>query len=134
MPVFGKDHAQKWSWSGMTMRRKVIALQRVITRAEQRMGRRVRDEASGRDSNEARTLEMMLDYAIVEGAALRLPLFVLLLRAAQLELTAGLAGRGGPGRRRIETKLRDCLGAYGVDSFGAPGERPQGSPNIVQDW
>jgi hypothetical protein len=88
---------------------------------------------SGRDSNEARTLEMMLDYAIVEGAALRLPLFVLLLRAAQVELTAGLAAPG-PGCRRIETKLRDCLAAYGVDSVGAPGERPQGSMDLVQEW
>lgn len=88
---------------------------------------------AGRDSNEARTLEMMLDYAIVEGAALRLPLFVLLLRAAQVELTAGLATPGRPGCRRIETKLRDCLAAYGVESIGAPGERPQGS-NLVQEW
>jgi hypothetical protein len=97
------------------------------------MGRRARDLGVGRDSNEARTLEMMLDYAIVEGAALRLPLFVLLLRAAQLELTAGIAGRPGPGCRRIETKIRDCLAACGVDSVGAPGERPQGSMDAVQD-
>jgi len=98
------------------------------------MGRRGKDAGFGRDSNEARTLEMMLDYAIIEGAALRLPLFVLLLRAAQLELTAGIARRGGPGCRRIETKIRDCLAAYGVDSGGAPGERPQGSMDVVQDW
>ena len=31
-------------------------------------------------------LETMLDYAIVEGAELRLPLFVLLLRLARLAL------------------------------------------------
>ena len=77
---------------------------------------------------------MMLDYAIVEGAALRLPLFVLLLRAAQLELTAGIAARGGPGCRRIETKIRDCLAACGVESVDATGERPQGSMDLVQDW
>jgi hypothetical protein len=98
------------------------------------MGRRAKDAGFGRDSNEARTLEMMLDYAIVEGAALRLPLFVLLLRAAQLELTAGIAGRGGPGCRRIETKIRDCLAAYGVESVGDPDARPHGSMDLVQDW
>jgi len=98
------------------------------------MGRRVKDAASGGDSNEVRTLEMMLDYAIVEGAALRLPSFVLLLRAAQLELTGGIAERGGPGCRRIETKIRDCLAACGVDSVGSPGERPRGSTDLVQDW
>jgi hypothetical protein len=98
------------------------------------MGRRAKDAGFDRDSNEARTLEMMLDYAIVEGAALRLPLFVLLLRAAQLELKAGVAARGGPGCRRIETKIRDCLAAYGVESIDAPGERPQGAMDLVQDW
>ena len=98
------------------------------------MGRRARDIGPGRDSEEARTLEMMLDYAIIEGAALRLPLFVLLLRAAQLELTAGMARRDGPGCRRIETKIRDCLAAYGVESVGDPGERPQGAMDLVQDW
>ena len=97
------------------------------------MARRVKDAGSGRESNEVRTLEMMLDYAIVEGAVLRLPLFVLLLRAAQLELAAAIARRGGPGCRRIETKIRDCLAAYGVDSFDAPGERPQASMDLVQD-
>jgi hypothetical protein len=100
------------------------------------MGRRARDtgSGSGRDSHEVRTLEMMLDYAIVEGAALRLPLFVLLLRAAQLELTAGIAAHGGPGCRRIETKIRDCLAACGVDSGGDPDEGPHGSMDLVQDW
>ena len=97
------------------------------------MGRRARDVESDRDSHEVRSLEMMLDYAIVEGATLRLPLFVLLLRAAQVELTEGIAARGGPGRRRIETKIRDCLAAYGVESVGTPGERPQGSMDLVQD-
>ena len=32
------------------------------------------------------TLEMLLDYAITEGTELRLPMFVLLLRMASLEL------------------------------------------------
>jgi hypothetical protein len=35
---------------------------------------------------DVRSLAMMLDYAIIEGAELRLPLFVLLLRAARVEL------------------------------------------------
>jgi hypothetical protein len=98
------------------------------------MGRRVKDAGAGRCSNEVRGLEMMLDYAIIEGAALRLPLFVLLLRAAQLELTEGIAGRSGPGCRRIEMNIRDCLAACGVDSVGTPGEPPQAPPDIVQDW
>ena len=98
------------------------------------MGKRAKDAESGRDSNEVRALEMMLDYAIIEGAALRLPLFVLLLRAAQLELTAGIGARSGPDSRRIETKIRDCLAACGVESGGAPGDRPQGSMDLVQDW
>jgi hypothetical protein len=95
------------------------------------MGKRARDAGSGRDSNEARTLETMLDYAIVEGAAMRLPLFVLLLRAAQLELAAGIGGAAGRGSRRIEKKIRDCLGVYGVESDGPPGERPQRSMDLV---
>jgi hypothetical protein len=60
-------------------------------------------------------------------------LFVLLLRAAQLELKAGIATHRGPNCRRIETKIRDCLAAYGVDSVGAPGERSQGSTDLVQE-
>ena len=42
-------------------------------------------------SNPAATesLRMLLDYAIVEGSQLRLPVFVLLLRMANLELAKG---------------------------------------------
>jgi len=43
-------------------------------------------------AEDIRTLEMMLDYAIVEGAALRLPMFVLLLRAARAELESRISG------------------------------------------
>lgn len=43
-----------------------------------------------------KSLEMLLDYAIVEGAELRLPVFVLLLRMARLELVNG-AGQEAPG-------------------------------------
>lgn len=38
------------------------------------------------------TLEMMLDYAIIEGAELRLPEFVRLLNLARLELTESTEG------------------------------------------
>src|SRR5262249_11403213 len=96
------------------------------------MGRRAKEAGAGRESNEARSLEMMLDYAIVEGAALRLPLFVLLLRAAQLELTGGIEERGGPDGRHIEMKIRDCLAACGVESGGTPGGRPQGAIDRVR--
>ena len=36
-----------------------------------------------------RSLETMLDYAMIEGAQLRLPTFVYLLRAARSELVGG---------------------------------------------
>jgi hypothetical protein len=38
------------------------------------------------DPSAVESLKMMLDYAIVEGAELNLPVFVLLLRMASLEL------------------------------------------------
>jgi hypothetical protein len=66
------------------------------------MSRRVGEEGAGRGVlTDVRALEMMLDYAILEGAELRLPLFVLLLRAARLELMTGAGAgdrRGGTGR------------------------------------
>jgi len=55
---------------------------------------------------DVRSLEMMLDYAIIEGAELRLPLFVLLLRAARLELATGSAAEGGP---RIAADEAACI-------------------------
>lgn len=45
---------------------------------------------SGEDSINA--LATMLDYAIIEGAELRLPVFVFMLRAARLELMNNLNG------------------------------------------
>ena len=69
---------------------------------------------------------MMLDYAILEGAELRLPLFVLLLRAARLELT-------------------NCIDADDPTTIESPprltpphalavlGEMPSGSPSSLQD-
>lgn len=44
-----------------------------------------------------RTIEQMLDYAIVEGAQLRLPLLVYLLRMARLELDRLIAEENGDG-------------------------------------
>jgi hypothetical protein len=48
------------------------------------------------------TLEMMLDFAIIEGAELRLPLFVFLLRMARAELTDAIerGSRGSDSRLR----------------------------------
>jgi hypothetical protein len=40
----------------------------------------------------ATSLKMLLDYAIVEGTQLRLPVFVLLLRMANLELAKSSRG------------------------------------------
>lgn len=42
-----------------------------------------------------RTIEQLLDYAIVEGAEMRLPLLVYLLRMARLELDRILAEEEG---------------------------------------
>ena len=46
----------------------------------------------GKQPTIVRTIEALLDYAIMEGAALRLPMFVFLLRAARLELTKHMKG------------------------------------------
>jgi hypothetical protein len=78
-----------------------------------------RFKAPGRDGDETgiRALETMLDYAIIEGAELRLPLFVLLLRTARLELMTSIGASGGPRDGRVETKITDCLGADAGRSF-----------------
>jgi hypothetical protein len=80
---------------------------------------------------------MMLDYAIIEGAELRLPLFVLLLRTARLELMTSIEAFGGLRERRVETKINDCLGEGADRSLAVPalqqyptdgaGEAPQDS-------
>jgi hypothetical protein len=46
----------------------------------------MRKRSRAPSEREIRTLEAILDYAIIEGAELRLPMFVLLLRAARSEL------------------------------------------------
>jgi hypothetical protein len=44
-------------------------------------------DSSVSSPNAVESLRILLDYAIAEGSALRLPVFVLLLRMANLELT-----------------------------------------------
>jgi hypothetical protein len=53
---------------------------------------------------------MMLDYAIVEGAELNLPVFVLLLRMASLELAKSASGdvylgSSAPSRHHAEERI-----------------------------
>lgn len=43
-------------------------------------------------SKSVSTLQMMLDYAIIEGAELRLPVFVRLINMARLELIESTEG------------------------------------------
>ena len=69
---------------------------------------------------DVRALEMLLDYAMMEGAELRLPLFVLLLRAAQLELMTQAGPGGGLHGGRRKAKIDQCLGAVECRSFVAP--------------
>ncbi len=69
------------------------------------------------------TLEMMLDYAIVAGAELRLPVFVLLLRAARFELMSHF--RAAPD-----------LSGTAASETGAPvmlDARPDGRTPFLQD-
>jgi hypothetical protein len=49
------------------------------------------------------TLEMMLDFAIIEGAELRLPQFVFLLRMARAELTDAIER----GSRRSDSRAQN---------------------------
>ncbi len=71
-----------------------------------------------------RTLEMMLDYAIVEGAALRLPMFVLLLRAARLELVSHVG----------DTAVGDlAAGLNEIGSLVMLGEKPDRHTSSLED-
>ena len=89
-----------------------------------------------------RALEMLLDYAMMEGAALRLPLFVLLLRTAQLELKTQAGSGASLHGRRHKTKIDQYPGAVERRSFAAPvvvrsieaaGDAPHGSQPVIQD-
>ena len=107
------------------------------------MGRRAKAAGGDGDETTIRALETMLDYAIIEGAELRLPLFVLLLRVARLELMTGIGASGGLRDPRVETKITDCLGADAGRSFAmtvpqphrtGPGTQVPGDPTVnMQD-
>jgi hypothetical protein len=94
------------------------------------MGKRAKGSRHGGGATDIRTLEMMLDYAIIEGAELRLPLFVLLLRAARLELMTGLEANGGLRDRRVTSKIKDCFG----DGFGLGGCESITEPVLQPRW
>lgn len=85
---------------------------------------------------------MLLDYAMMEGAALRLPLFVLLLRTAQLELLTQVGSGGGLHERRRKAKIDESLGAVECRSVAEPvlqrciepaGDVLYGSPTVIRD-
>jgi hypothetical protein len=78
------------------------------------------------DAPDIHTLAMMLDYAIIEGAELRLPLFVLLLRAARLELMNCI---GADGAGTIESRPQLTL----PRALAALDEAPASSPVLLQD-
>jgi hypothetical protein len=60
-----------------------------FSRAGDRMRHQVKDDMHEDRAASIRSLETMLDYAMIEGAQLRLPTFVYLLRAARSELVGG---------------------------------------------
>jgi len=99
------------------------------------MGRRAKAAGGDGDETTIRALETMLDYAIIEGAELRLPLFVLLLRVARLELMTGIGASGGLCDPRVETKITDCLGADAGSSFGMSVPQPHRTgPGTQVPW
>ena len=53
-------------------------------------------DSSASSPNAVESLRMLLDYAIAEGSALRLPVLVLLLQMANLELTKSTPGEWCP--------------------------------------
>jgi hypothetical protein len=53
-------------------------------------------DSSISDPSAAESLKMLLDYAIAEGLELNLPVFVVLLRMASLELAKSVRGEGHP--------------------------------------
>ena len=99
------------------------------------MGRRAKAAGGDGDETTIRALETMLDYAIIEGAELRLPLFVLLLRVARLELMTGIGASGGLRDPRVNTKITDCLGADAGSSFGMSVPQPHRTgPGTQVPW
>ncbi len=84
------------------------------------MGTRAKSPATAARGPDIRTLEMLLDYAMMEGAELRLPLFVLLLRTARLELLTKRGIPSGLRGRRHKARIEDCPEAAECPSFAAP--------------
>lgn len=66
------------------------------------------DRTSGDRLETIRSLETLLDYAMIEGAQLKLPMLVYLLRVARVELESRLAADA---------------------QAGSTGERSNGNPN-----
>jgi hypothetical protein len=64
----------------------------------------VEDYMTDKKQAAVKTLEMMLDYAMMEGAELRSPLFVMLLRLARLALLDELEDKRPRGDRMKGSK------------------------------
>ena len=69
-----------------------------FNRAGDRMRHSARSATPEERAANILTLESMLDYAMIEGAELRLPKFVYLLRAARSELIRSIHAVGDPPR------------------------------------
>jgi hypothetical protein len=74
-------HGQKAAYSGFTINGSVSKQQ-----GRASMSENTACDASVSGPTAVESLKMLLDYAIAEGGELRLPVFVLLLRMANLEL------------------------------------------------
>jgi hypothetical protein len=89
------------------------------------MGQRPKGGAHDGHAPDIRALEVMLDYAIIEGAGLKLPLFVLLLRTARLELMTSIGDLGSSCERRHKAKIKNRLSAAECRSSAEP---------VLQRW
>ncbi len=106
------------------------------------MGMRTRRPPGAARGPDIEMLEMLLDYAMIAGAELRLPLFVLLLRAARLELSTRRGAPSGLHGRQHKARIDDCPEAAECPSFAAPalegwsaagGEVLNGPPTLFED-
>ena len=88
------------------------------------MGQR-RGSAFDANVPDIHALEAILDYAIIEGAGLKLPMFVLLLRTAQMELMTSLGAVSGAAERRHKAKAKGRLSAAECRSLAEP---------VLQGW
>lgn len=101
------------------------------------MGRRPEGPAGERHGPDIRALEMLLDYAMIEGAELRLPRFVLLLRSARLELENRMAAPNALRRRRRKAKIGQCqdsaVAEPGLERWIAPASDVLNGPVSVNE-